>query len=271
MRRRPAVLLVLGFALLSTSAFTQTTTLGTDAPRIFEKGMNALSGVGVSTSDLNAVDYFRRSAELGYAPAQVVLGSFYDTGSHVPQDSGAAADWYKKAAKQDDRVGDWLLGRLYYTGNGIPRDLAAAETWLQKAASQGDPYGQYLLGMVKLERNDYVNGALWFRKAAMQGMPQAQQQLGELLKDGKGVDADKPQAYVWLLVSYDAGNHTTGAALQVLEAALSTSQVAEAKTKARELEQTVTRAAVARGCTGWPGEFGAVPAPPPPDIQNFCR
>ena len=132
--------------LLNPVAFTQTPTLGLNAPQLYEKGMNNLMGVGVSRNDLNAVDYLRRSAELGYPPAQVALGYLYDTGSVVSQDSGQAADWYKKAAKQDDRLADWLLGRLYYIGNGIPRDLSAAESWLQKAASQGDPIRTIVAG-----------------------------------------------------------------------------------------------------------------------------
>ncbi|HVO82572.1 MAG TPA: tetratricopeptide repeat protein [Terriglobales bacterium] len=233
--------------------------------------MNALIGVGVSQNDLDAIDYFRRSADLGYPPAQVVLGYFYDTGFRVTQNSTEAADWYKKAAKLDDRLAEWLLGRLYFTGNGIPRDLSAAETWLQKAADQNDPFGEYLLGMAKLERNDYPKAAELFRKAAVQGLPQAQQQLGELYKQGRGVNADKFEAYVWLLLSFEAGNQTVANELQELEAALGTNKVEQAKTKARDLQQTVTRAVVAHGCSGWPGEFSPVPVPPPPDIQNFCR
>ena len=269
MDRRLAVAVLLFLALLSTSLCAQTT-LGMNAPRLFDQGMDSLAGVGVTTSDINAIDYFHRSGDLGYAPAQTVMGYFYETGSQVPADPSAAADWYKKATKQDDRLGDWLLGRLYYTG-AVPRDLDQAETFLKKAANQGDPYGEYLLGLVKLERNDYVNAAAMFRKAAMQGIPMAQQQLGELLKDGKDVTADKMQAYVWLLISFDAGNHDVAADLPVLEAALGTAQATEGKRKARDLEQMVTRAVVAHGCSGWPGEFGKVPSPPTPEIQRFCH
>jgi hypothetical protein len=59
--------------------------------------------------------------------------------------------------------------------------------------------------------------------------------------------------------------------LQELEGQLGSTQLEQAKTRARELEQTVTRSVVAHGCTGWSGEFGNVPAPPPPDVQRFCR
>lgn len=270
MRHRFLPLSLFLFLLLALPALAQTASLGLNAPQLYEKGMSSLTGVGISRNDLNAVDYLRRSAELGYAPAQVVLGYFHDTGSLVSQDSGQAADWYKKAARQDDRLADWLLGRLYYTGNGIPRDLNVAESWLQKAASQGDPFGQYLLGQVRLERNDYAKAAGWFRKAALQGLPQAQAQLGELLKQGQGVTEDKFEAYVWLLVSFDAGNQTVAPSLSALESELGSNRVDEAKNKARDLEQTVNRAVVSRGCD-WPGAFDQVPTPPPPDIQRFCR
>ena len=269
MNRRLTALFVLFLALLSTSVSAQTT-LGMNAPRLFDQGMDNLMGIGVTSGDVNAIDYFHRSADLGYAPAQTMMGYFYESGLKVTADPAAAADWYKKAAKQDDRLGDWLLGRLYYTG-AIPRDLDAAETYLKKAANQGDPYGQYLLGLVKLERNDYINAAAMFRKAAMQGIPLAQQQIGNLLKDGKGVDADKMQAYVWLLVSYDAGNKAAGSDAAALEAALGANQVTEGKRKARDLEQIASRVVSAKGCTGWQGEFDAVPTPPTPEIQRFCH
>ena len=111
----------------------------------------------------------------------------------------------------------------------------------------------------------------WFRKAAMQGLPQAQAQLGELLKDGRGVTADKFEAYVWLLVSFDAGNQTVAADLAALEGELGSNRVDEAKSKARDLEQTVSRAVVSRGCSGWRVSSTWYPAPPTPDIQRFCR
>src|SRR5258708_2729552 len=168
MRRAVIPTLALCLFVATTAANTQTTTLGLNAPQLYEKGMNSLSGAGVRRNALNAVDYFRRSAELGYPQAQVVLGYFYDTGAIVAQDSRQAADWYKKAARQDDRLADWLVGRLYFTGSGVPRDLNLAESWLQKSANQGDPFGQYLLGLIRVERNDYPKAADLFQKAAMQ-------------------------------------------------------------------------------------------------------
>jgi len=75
------------------------------------------------------------------------------------------------------------------------------------------------------------------------------------------------------MTSYDAGNQAAGVAnsLAQIQADLSNDQLEQAKSKARDLEQTANRVVTSRGCTGWPGELNALPAPPPPNIQSFCR
>jgi TPR repeat protein len=271
MRYRLAASILLVYTV-SAPLLGQNATLGLNAAKLFDKGMNGLMGYGVARNDLTALDYFRRSAELGYAPAQVVLGYFYDTGTIVNAEPAQALAWYKKAAEQDDRLAEWLVGRLIYTGGtGAPRDLNEAIQWLEKAAAHDDPFAEYLLGSIFLERGQYLQAAGLFRKAAVQGLPQAQEQLGLLLKKGLGVAEDKFEAYVWLLLSFEAGNQAVAADLQALEADLGSNSIEQAKNKVRDLEGTVTRAVAAHGCTGWAGEFQTIPTPPPPDIQRFCR
>lgn len=270
MRRVSAVALLLICAARATG-LGQAQTAGLNAAQLFDKGMNALSGSGVTQSGTDAVEYFRRSADLGYVPAEVALGYFYETGKFTAKEPGQALSWYRKAAQQDDPLAEWLAGRIIYAGLVAPRDLNEARGLFQSSANHRDAFGQYLLGRVQLDRQDYSNAAGSFRKAAEQGLPQAQEQLAKLLRDGQGVAQDKFAAYVWMLVSQDAGNRRIATDLQALEAGLGSSQVEQAKTKARELEGSVTRSVSAHGCTGWPGEFDAIPAPPPPDLQRFCR
>jgi hypothetical protein len=271
MRNRLFATLVVSLSLACARGNAQVTTLGQNAPQLFEKGMNALRGSSATHSSANAVDYFRRSAELGFAPAQVVLGYFYDTGRTVTADPREALEWYKKAAQQDDPLAQWLVGRIIYAGSVAPRDLNDAQKWLEQSGSHGDPFADYLLGKIALERSDYARSASRFQQAAEQGLPQAQQSLSQLLREGHGVPPDYFEAYVWLLMSNDGGLRVSMTDLQALEAELSGTQVEQAKGKARELEGTMSRSAVAHGCTGWPGEFDAIPSPPPPDLQRFCR
>src|SRR5271157_3911513 len=121
--------LVLVLVLLVPNAPTHAQSArGIDASELFEKGMNALRGSSATQSTPNAIDYFRRSAELGFAPAQVVLGYFYDTGFGVTAGAREALEWYKKAAQQDDPLGQWLVGRTIYAGKVAPRDLNEAQS-----------------------------------------------------------------------------------------------------------------------------------------------
>jgi uncharacterized protein len=265
------LVLILALAFSTSSPIQSQTSAGEDAAKLFDRGMNALTGSGVTRSPTNALDYFHRSAEMEYVPAEDVLGYFYETGTITTAEPAQAAEWYKKAALQDDALAQWRLGQLIYAGTFLSRDLNQAANWLQKSAGHENPFAEYVLGMLKLERNDYPRAAEWFRKAAEQGLSQAQLQLAWLLRRGQGVGVDKFEAYVWMLVSSDAGNPYASNELQALEADLGSNQVEQAKTKARQVERTATRSVSAHGCTGWPGEFDTNPAPPPPDIQRFCR
>jgi TPR repeat protein len=261
------------FAIVILSALTvlaQGPPLNGTPEQLFDAGMNALSGSAGTHNELAAVDYFRRSAQKGYGPAQVVLGYLYDTGQIVVRDSSQAADWYRKAANAGDPLAQWLLGRLYVTGTGLPRDLAAAQTWLALSANQKNPFAAYLLGGVMAER-DYTKAPQWFRAAAEQGLPQAQYAYAWTLKEGRGIEQERVKAYTWFLLAMDGGYPAAQNDLGLLEGVLSSDQIDHAKTDARKLEESVSRSVAAHGCTGWDGEFSETPTPPPPRIQKFCR
>jgi len=237
---------------------------------LFERGMSALTGSAASRNDVEAVSLVRRAAEQGYAPAQYVMGYWSEIGFNMPRDSRHAADWYRKSGDQGDRVAQWALGRFYYIGEGVPRDFASAETWLNKSASSGDPLAQYLLGLVKEERSP-GSGIDPLRKAAEQGISHAQYKYGLLLKQGRGTSTDRFEAYIWLLLSFEAGMAPAGEHLRELEAQLGTTNTEKAKVEARSRKNRVSRSILANGCSGWSGELDQIPSPPPPDVHQFCR
>ncbi len=240
------------------------------AAGLFAQGMNAIRGSMQNRNDARALDLFRKSADMGYAPAQVVLGYFYDTGTLVTSEPERALTWYKKAAERGDPLAAWLVGRLMFLGVVPPHDGNEAAPWLQQSAGAGNPFAAYVLGLFKVQKSEYANAAGWFRKATEQGLPQAQSELGRLLLDGPiGVKRDKFEAYVWLLMVKDSGYAQPD--LQTLEVDLGSARTEEAKTLARQREAKFARAIVAHGCTGFTGEFDRIPVPPPPDIQQFCR
>ena len=239
---------------------------------LYDRGIDAITGVGPSQNDSLGIDYFRRSADLGYGPAQIALAYYYETGTGVVGSQSQAIDLYRKAAQQGDPLAGWLVGRHYFLGNGVPRDLDAAQKWLKLSADQNNPFGAYYLGRLMADR-DYTKAPKLYKIAADQGLPQAQYFYAKALKDGRGIPQDRLTAYVWYTIAADAGYAAAGAGLGELESGgdLTTDQITQAKAKARDLEQVVIRAVAARGCSGWDGEFDEFPAPPPPKLQRFCH
>ena len=244
----------------------------TSPDALYERGIDAITGVGPQHNDLEGVDYFRHSAELGYGPAQIALGYYYETGTVITKDPAKALDLYRKAAQTGDPLAAWLVGRIYFLGIGVPRDLDAAQKWFKMSAGQNNSYGAYYLARLMADRDPAKAPAL-FKLAADQGLPQAQYFYGKALKNGTGIAQDRFNAYIWLSVASDADYRAANDELAQISGGgfLSLDQVQQAKSKARDLEQVVIRAVTSRGCSGWDGEFDELPAPPPPKLQRFCH
>ena len=239
---------------------------------LFQRGLDAITGIGDTGNIAAGIDYFRRSADLGYGPAQVALGYYYEIGV-IPGNQGQPSlDLYKKAAQRGDVLAAWMLGRRYYLGLGVGQDLEAAKKWFKMAADQNSAYGAYYLGRAVAEK-DPAKALGLFKIAAEQGLPQAQYFYGKALKDGAGASPDKFNGYVWLLIAADAGYEAAADSLGQMRGvgALNVDEINQAEAKAKGMEQTVVRAISARGCSGWEGEFAEFPPPPPPNLQNYCR
>lgn len=60
-----------------------------------------------------AVEWYKKSAMQGYAPAQNALGIAYELGKGVEQDYNKAMEWYQKAAVQGFQPAQENLERFY--------------------------------------------------------------------------------------------------------------------------------------------------------------
>jgi uncharacterized protein len=244
----------------------------TSPEALYDRGMDAITGIGTSQNDSLGIDFFRRSAELGYGPAQIALAYYYETGTVLAVNQTLAIDLYRKAAQQGDPLAAWLVGRHYFIGNGVARDPDVAQKWLKMSADQGNAFGAYYLGRLMADK-DYTKAPKLYKIAADQGLPQAQYFYAKTLKDGRGIPQDRFTAYIWYQIAADAGYTAAGTDLNELDRSgfMTMEQIAEAKAKARDLEQVVIRAVTAHGCSGWEGEFDEFPTPPPAKLQRFCH
>ena len=137
-------------------------------------------------------------AEQGNVEAQFNLGLLYDQGRGVPKDKQEALRWYRRAAIQADMFAQNALGDNYWEGTGVPKDDREA--------------------------------VRWWRLAADKGFVPAQHSLGKILAGGgQGVPADKPQAYIWLMLSAVQGDEEAGRQGDLLSKQLKPVEVTNAK------------------------------------------
>ncbi|MGD0211930.1 MAG: tetratricopeptide repeat protein [Terriglobales bacterium] len=268
MRRTKLLSAILVLWCTSTIALAQSSS----PEALYDRGIDAITGVGPSENDALGIDYFRRSSDLGFGPAQIALAYYYDKGNGVAINQPLAVELYRKAAQQGDPLAAWMAGRHYFLGNGVPRDLDAAQKWLKLSADQNNAFGAYYLGRLMADR-DFAKAPRLYKIAADQGLPQAQYFYAKALKDGRGIPQDRFTAYIWYSIAADAGYTAASADLNELDrsGSVTMDQISQAKARARDLEQVVIRAVAARGCSGWEGEFDEFPAPPPPKFQRFCH
>ena len=69
----------------------------------------------------------------------------YYTGQGAHQDYAEALRWYRKAAEQGYAEAQYNLGAMYFTGGGVHQDFHLSKEWFGKACDGGvqEGCGQY--------------------------------------------------------------------------------------------------------------------------------
>ena len=188
----------------------------------YEKGVNYYYGRnGFEQNDIEAVKWYRKSAEQGNARAQFNLGLMYKYGLGVEQDYAEAVTWYRKAAEQGHAKAQFNLGSMYEDGQGVEQDYAEAVKWYRKAAEQGDASAQCNLGLMYCDgrgvTKDDSEAVKWYRKSAEQGNAYAQYNLGVIYEYGRGVTQDDYESVKWYRRAAEQGNEKAKKALERLQ------------------------------------------------------
>src|SRR5260221_11121157 len=94
--RRTIFFLIL--VLWSAMAFAQS--ISPDS--LYERGMDAITGIGPSRNDSLGVDYFRKSSDVWYGPAQIALAYYYETGTFLTRHPAEPFYLNRKERLEDD-------------------------------------------------------------------------------------------------------------------------------------------------------------------------
>ena len=88
-----------------------------------QMGLASMLVIGPDADVATAVHWFEKSAQNGYAPAQVNLAVLYVNGWGVPQNFGIAQRWLREAAAQHFAPAYYNLGELFLKGTGCASGL----------------------------------------------------------------------------------------------------------------------------------------------------
>lgn len=245
---------VLFAGLLAITASTQTTDPFADVKKAAEAGDPAAqfrlgiayrdSDVGIPQSDTDACRWFLRAANAGYAPAQMEVGTCYQSGLGLARDFGQAAAWYRKAADQGSAGAQFNLGQMYHYGRGVKQDDKEALGWFQKAAAQGNGGAEYRLGEM-YERGigvakDVAIALQHYQVAADRIQPAAFLKLATMSEEGVGMARDLTEAYKWysLFIPFSGDKDPEYRAHRdALAAKMTSEQIADAERRADDWAQ----------------------------------
>ena len=152
----------------------------------------------IESHDFTGVEPLKKSANLGYAPAQFYLAKLYEGGeAGLHKDSAEARRWTERAAEGGDRKAMHNLALYYFEGTGGAKNTTTA--------------------------------AQWFRRAADLGLTDSQYNLGRLYEEGFGVAQNPAEAYKWYLIAARSGDAESRNSAQRVKGQLSVEAQATAE------------------------------------------
>ena len=88
-----------------------------ESESVFVQGHALFFGNGVAKDTAKAAFFLRKSAGMGFAPAQYLLGHIFYMGDGLAKSENDACAWWTKAAEQLHAEAQYSLGCLYHKGH----------------------------------------------------------------------------------------------------------------------------------------------------------
>jgi len=131
----------------------------------FSRGMCYGFGYGVPQDNEKAFQWFRKSADQGFADALLMLALAYQGGlAGMPQSDEEAVKSLRKAAELGDSDAIYTLGVWYCTGTCLPMDVQEGYQWIRLAAELGHSEAKEELGQFVFRSKTDSKWAVFIRK-----------------------------------------------------------------------------------------------------------
>lgn len=168
--------------------------------------------------DAEAVRWFRKSTETGYAAGPYFLAQMYQDGRGVERDYAEAVRLFEQARlDRGDGVHKGLVGMatnrlayFYLNGWGVSKDVTQGLQLLRAAAAEKNMGAMYGLGNIYEHgigvAQNYGTAIEYYQQAAEVDYAPAQYAIGLMAYDGRGVQQDYKIARGWFESAADLGH-----------------------------------------------------------------
>lgn len=133
------------------------------------------------------------------------IGMMYADGQGVEEDVMQALVWFKNSAEQGNSDAMIELAKIYSLDKdftGMDKNQAEAQKWIKEAEKRNNSKAMYTLGLMYEEGfpfdKSYEKSFEYYKKAAHMGILNAYVKMYIAYQYGKGVDPDLKQAVNWL-------------------------------------------------------------------------
>jgi len=178
----------------------------------------------------------------------------YQKGDDLPKSYSDAINWYRKAAENGEaRVQVKLANLLLHDTTGTA-NYDEVHRLCEKAAKQSSAPGAYCVGELYRQglgvERDLSKAAAWFSEAANMGLADAALRLGQMYWKGEGLKQDKISAYEFMYLASAAGVPEATQERERLEKELTYKELQKGKAKAIEWSHQPRPLVLKRGPTG---------------------
>lgn len=150
-----------------------------EARRFYREGMTYYNHENYEP----AFDLLKKSADLGYAPAQAILGNMFMNGTATQVDAEKATALWSKAAEQDYAPAQCYLAICYITGCGTKEDESLGVYWLEKSIAQNYVEAYIKLSYFYFQKGDKEKAYDLLEEAVSLGSVSAKEILIKLKED----------------------------------------------------------------------------------------
>lgn len=160
----------------------------------YDMGRMYLYGYGVLKSNVLAQQSFKRAAEKGSVPAQILLAKIELFQNNHPDQ---ALTWFKKAAKLKNPSAQLYCAGAYLWGVGTSKNADLAREYSIAAARNNQSIAQQVVAADFLKSNQAATkkiGVTWLKKAVELRDPEAELMMADLYINGDWVNRNYDQA-----------------------------------------------------------------------------